>query len=175
MSKFNFLMRPPLILITALFTALLTGCATTTSSNQQIAQTTKAFFEVYAKRRDFDQLMTFYADDAVLEDIVYGNDIKSKKAIGKFLNWSDSKYIMSGVGLSLVVQKQLVQGNKAVVEGYFSQFTYNDDTLGPWRFIIWLEFDDNGKINREVDWINYTPRKKFLGGKNMNNKLSPLN
>jgi hypothetical protein len=55
-----------------------------------------------------------------------------------------------------------------VAQGYFKPFSYDGKSFGPWRFVIILEFNDDGKIVREIDWINYTPRENFLGGKDIN-------
>ena len=60
-----------------------------------------------------------------------------------------------------------------VSQGYFHQFSFNGQILGPWLFVITQDFDKNNKIIKQTDWINYTPRKKFLGGINMNKHLTP--
>lgn len=129
------------------------------------------FFKLYAERKDFEYFMSFYAADAVLEDIVYGNYIVSQNEIKKFLNWKNKSYKNINKN-TLVVQKQVIMGNTMVTEGYFTEFSYDNKKMGPWRFIIWLEFDKTNKIIREVDWINYTPRDSFLGGEDMNKSLS---
>lgn len=38
-------------------------------------------------------------------------------------------------------------------------------------FNTWLDFDEHGKIIKHTDWINYTPREKFLGRKNLNERI----
>jgi hypothetical protein len=69
---------------------------------------------------------------------------------------------------ALEVTALTAQGSRVVAQGYFKPFSYDGKFFGPWRFVIILEFNDDGKIVREIDWINYTPRENFLGGKDIN-------
>ena len=71
----------------------------------------------------------------------------------------------------LTISKQVIDGRNVITEGYFNQFKYNGQVLGPWLFVIVHQFNDKNKIIKQTDWINYTPRKQFLGGKNMNQGL----
>ena len=51
-----------------------------------------------------------------------------------------------------------VQGDLAIGRGYFTPFQYRGETFGerePMRFAIWLTWSDEGKIVRQVDWIDY--------------------
>jgi len=136
-----------------------------------LEQVVTEYFNVYQQRSDFEKFLSFYHQDAVLEDVVYGNLVKSKKAIKAFLNWQDPNFALIDKDNALVIQKQVMQGNTVITEGYFTEFNYYGKKLGPWRFIILLEFNDEHKIIRHVDWINYTPREQYLGGKNMNKLL----
>jgi len=130
-----------------------------------------AYFDVYAERKDFDYFMSFYDESVVLEDIVYGFLASDKNAVKQFFNWSDPKFSALN-NKALVVNQLLIENGQVVAEGYFTRFIYNEQTLGPWRFIIRLTFNEKGKITHQVDWINYTPKAHYLGGKNMNNILS---
>lgn len=162
------------LLIAMLF--LLTACA---SSNNEIddkidlAKISQQYFSVYAQRKDFEKLMAFYADNAQLEDMIYGHFAKSKADIRLFLNWSNGEFSLVDNGAALVVTKQVISNDTVVTEGYFTPFNYNGKKLGPWRFIIWLEFDRQGKVVRHVDWINYTPKADFIGGENRNSVIMP--
>lgn len=133
-----------------------------------IAYIAKDYFDVYAQRRDFSRLMDFYADNAVLEDIVYGNHLKNKQEIKAFLNWPGGEFKVLDNKQALTITNQVIQGHSVVTRGHFNTFEFNGNKMGPWRFVIWLDFDQHGRIIRHQDWINYTPRKQFLGGKNMN-------
>ena len=147
------------------------GCTTTTQNKADIEAITSDYFNVYKERADFKKLMSFYDKAAQLEDLGYGHHAKSKKEIAQFFAWDDGKFALVKSGPALVIQQQIIEGNKVVTEGYFTEFTYDGQLMGPWRFLIWLEFNDSGKIIRHVDWINYTPKKNFVGGKNLNSLI----
>lgn len=150
------------------------GCTSINDADlpkKSVKDTAKNYFNVYAQRRNFDQLMSFYHDDAVLEDIIYGNYIESKADIKAFLNWSDSQFSLKENQPTLVINNQTVEDNRVVTEGYFTPFNYAGEQLGPWRFVILLEFNQDHLITKQVDWINYTPRSHYLGGENMNERI----
>ena len=144
------------------------------SSFQAVAQTPKIdliatqYFADYAKRDNFEEFLNYYDDNVVLEDIVYGNHIIGKPALKQFFNWQDPKFSSLPSTENLVLSKLVVEGKEVSAQGHFNRFTYDGSTLGPWRFTIHLTFNEQGKIIHQVDWINYTPRKNFLGGKDMN-------
>ena len=46
----------------------LTGCVPQSDAEIQLAQIAEDYFNVYAERNDFEKLMGFYAEHAVLED-----------------------------------------------------------------------------------------------------------
>jgi len=120
------------------------------------------------QRKDFKKFMSFYAKDATLKDIIYGNDLRNKAEIQSFLNWHNGKFDRLASENILTVTNQVIENQSAITEGYFHQFRFNDKEFGPWLFIISLEFNEDNKIIKQTDWINYTPRKDFLGGLNMN-------
>lgn len=157
----------PIIL---LFTLFIIGCAATQKQpdTRALAQ---QYFAIYAERQDFEALMAMYDDKAVLEDMIYGFYAKDKSVIRAFFNWHDGHFELPSGPPALVVEKQAFDGTLVITEGHFTRFKYKGKAMGPWRFVIWLEFNEQGKIIRQVDWINYTPRKDFLGGKNMNKEL----
>ncbi len=157
----------------ALFMVLLfvTACTTVTPQHKTLKQVVDDYFDVYAQRSDFDQFMTFYAEEAELIDIVYGNHLQSKNAINEFLDWNRGEFRLVSGQKILTVTQQTIEANTVVTQGYFHSFEYDGAMLGPWLFNITLEFDNAHKIVKQTDWINYTPRAEFLGGNNMNDKL----
>ena len=161
------------LLFSLLLTILLSSCVVTNSakSHVSVAMTVEEYFSVYSKRNDFERFISFYAENATFEDIVYGNTFKNKIQIKEFLNWNKGKFELPNGTRALTVTKQVIDNNIAVTEGYFHQFSYNGQKLGPWLFVIIQEFNENNKIISQTDWINYTPRKNFLGGKNMNDTI----
>ncbi|MFD2166880.1 nuclear transport factor 2 family protein [Thalassotalea euphylliae] len=149
------------------------GCASTTTNSPSgsLSETAKAYFDVYAERKDLKKLMSFYDEKATLSDIIYGNQLNNKAEIKAFLAWDKGDFqLISGDNI-LTVTGQTISGRTVVTEGYFNAFSYDGQKLGPWLFVIVQEFNADNKIISQKDWINYTPRKHFLGGKNMNHLL----
>ena len=147
------------------------GCAFQSQSDIDFGQLAQEYFEVHAQRSDFQRFMAFYAPNAQLQDIVYGNDLSNKTEIHHFLNWNKGEFQLLSGSHILTISQQIQQANIVVTQGYFHAFTYDGDTFGPWLFTIILEFDESGKIIKQTDWINYTPKEMFLGGQNMNNRI----
>ncbi len=140
------------------------------SLGEQPIEIAQRFFEVYAERQDFEALMDFYDDAAVLEDMIYGHYAHNKADIRAFLNWSDPKFYLAEGRPALEISSMTAQGSRVVAQGAFQPFSYDQKPHGPWRFVIILEFNEQGKIRREIDWINYTPKESFLGGVDMNTR-----
>lgn len=167
--EFNFTMRINLIF---LFIFLFSGCASTSSDHKNLSVIVDDYFNVYAKRSDFKRLMSFYDNNAQLEDIIYGNNLKNKSEIKDFLAWDKGEFKVHSGELALTVTKQVIEKNIVVTQGFFNKFSYDGHPLGPWLFVIIQEFNAENKIIKQIDWINYTPRENFLGGKNMNDKIT---
>lgn len=125
------------------------------------------YFSLYAERKQFDSFLDMYSDDIVLEDLVYGNRVVGKKALSKFFRWNSGDVELLEP-VTLYVTSQVVDGYTVITRGHFTRFKFNGNEMGPWRFVIWLEFDEFGKISKQFDWINYTPKDAFLGGENLN-------
>ncbi|WP_440873657.1 nuclear transport factor 2 family protein [Thalassotalea sp. PLHSN55] len=158
------------IIISLLIVLLLNGCATTGKSNS-LAQVVKDYYEVYSKREDFNKFMAYYADNAKFQDIIYGNSYNNKAEIRSFLDWGKGDFKVLNGTRTLTVTRHVFGKNTVITEGFFHAFSYDGQKLGPWLFIITQKFDSKNKIIEQTDWINYTPRNNFLGGKNMNDAL----
>jgi hypothetical protein len=162
--------KPMRIILNLLIVLLLNGCVSTSKDNK-LPQVVSDYFDTYAKREDFNKFMTYYADNAQFEDIIYGNSFNSKVEISNFLEWNKGEFKILNGNKALTVTRHTFGVNTAITEGFFHTFSYDGQKLGPWLFVITQEFDSNHKIIRQTDWINYTPRVDFLGGKNMNDEL----
>ena len=150
---------------------LLTGCQSTPSATIDLQKISHQYFSVYAKRQDFAALMAFYADNATFDDMIYGNQLTNKQQISDFLNWHQGEFSLTQGQPVLEITAQVISDKEVVTRGYFNAFTYNGHTMGPWHFVIWQQFNPQGLITAQTDWINYTPRADFLGGKNLNLQL----
>ena len=152
--------------------AVLTACTTIADRvGNSPRATAEQYFEVYAERTDFEQFMSFYAEDAVLEDLIYGHLAQGKSNIRAFLNWNDGKFSLANGETALELDSLHIDGQHAYARGRFNPFNYAGKPHGPWRFLIALEFNKKGQIVRHVDWINYTPKDNFLGGEDFTSEL----
>jgi len=158
------------IIISLLIVLLLNGCAST-SKNNKLPQIVNDYFDVYSKRNDFNKFMTYYAENAQFKDIIYGNTFNNKVEIRNFLDWSKGDFKILNGNKTLTVTSHTFGIKTVITEGFFHAFSYDGQKFGPWLFVITQEFDFNNKIIQQTDWINYTPRDDFLGGKNMNDEL----
>jgi len=157
--------------LTILIVFLLSGCASSSNNHNDLSEIVDEYFSVYSQRTDFERLMSFYDNNAQFEDIIYGNSLKNKEEIKEFLAWDRGEFKILSGDRALTVTKQIFEKKTVVTQGFFLEFSYDGQVLGPWLFVIVQEFNSQNKIIKQTDWINYTPRKNFLGGKNMNNEL----
>lgn len=153
--------------------ALLSLLSMSTSSAKQtpLATTAKQYFQVYAQRNNFNEFMSYYADDAQFIDMIYGIELNNRQQIAEFLDWQRGKFSRLHNHTILTVTKQTVMQQTVVTQGYFHTFSYNEQKMGPWHFVIIQHFNQNNQIIQQTDWINYTPKEQFLGGKDLNQKL----
>ena len=118
------------ILLFTLLMAFFFNCQKVNARQINLKQTVQAYFDTYAQRIDFKTFMSFYAQDAKLKDIIYGNDLRNKDEIKAFLNWHNGQFDRLGFKHILTVTNQVIQSNKAITEGYFHQFQFNGKALG---------------------------------------------
>jgi hypothetical protein len=131
-----------------------------------IQRTANEYFETYSSRLDFDKFMLFYAKDAVLKDIVYGVEMQGTEEIRKFFDWERGNFSTVNAGPILVITDQVFSNNRVVTTGYFEEFYFGANKLGPWEFVIWQWYEKSGKIREQHDWINYSPKKIMIGDNN---------
>lgn len=146
------------VALVAAVLAIVCGCSLPASRREPAKPDTRAraeaYFEICAQRSDFAAFIDFFAEDAIVEDIVNGDLIEGREAISQFFNWSNPR-LERLEDRALVVRSLVVDGDEAVARGHFTPFLYDGGSLGPWRFAIWLEFDPAGKIRRRTDFIHY--------------------
>ncbi|WP_440905507.1 hypothetical protein ACMZOO_04055 [Catenovulum sp. SX2] len=149
---------------------LLSGCQLTDNqSTKSAAEKSKLdskkivseFMTAYALHEDFDYFMSFYAENAQVEDVIRGKKVKGKKQIRELFNWHDPKLSLGNSVSAVVVEQITVFENSAVVTGFFMPFVYDGLKFGPWKMTMLLTLNENGKIVEQTDWINYTPKVLF--------------
>ncbi|MCU4675975.1 hypothetical protein N7931_10040 [Catenovulum sp. 2E275] len=157
------------------FILVLSACQSTQKkaqfSQQDLQQKVSLFLKTYAFREDFELFLSFYAADAVIEDVIRGEQAVGSKAIKTYLNWEDPDFSLGRSASHLVTEQISFDQNKAIIQGYFMPFIYQGVQLGPWRFTTILEFNDELKISKQTDWVNYTPKVIFNNSPNSNLKL----
>ncbi len=130
---------------------LLIGCKTERS---EIDGQVSEFVALYEERTDFEGFLNLYAEDMILEDMVGGYLIKGKAQFAEFFNWSDERFKKTDAP-TIVVNHRIVNQRKAVLQGYFTPFSWDGQKVESMQFTTILFFDDQGKIEKHVDWINY--------------------
>ena len=121
----------------------------------QLKQTVEAYFNTYAERTDFDKFMSFYAENAMLDDVVFGSKSEGKDSIRNYLNWDSGDVVFDTTKSFVDIDKIAIGQNTASVEGHFAPFTYQGKEYDSWRFTTWLTFNKDNKISLHVDYINY--------------------
>ena len=80
--------------------------------------------------------------------------MEGRKAFAEFFNWPDKRFEKLSTE-TFVVQSTVIENNKAVIQGYFTPFRWDGKEVESMQFTTLLYFDQNAKIIRHVDWINY--------------------
>ncbi|WP_157447231.1 hypothetical protein [Catenovulum agarivorans] len=130
------------------------------------------YMTAYALHEDFDYFMSFYAENAQLEDVIRGKKVKGKLQIRELFNWHDPKLSLGNSVSAVVVEQIKVFENSAVVTGFFMPFVYDGLKFGPWKMTMLLTLNENGKIIEQTDWINYTPKVLFSNDPDSNLTIS---
>lgn len=121
---------------------------------QDIPSIASEYYQTYQIHQNFGKFMSFYDDEAVLEDIIFGVKIEGKNNLSDFFNWNISEFeILDSV--ALVIESQIIQQNQVVSSGYFTKFNFQGTEVEAMYFTTILTFNDAGKIIKQVDWINY--------------------
>lgn len=124
------------------------------TSKNDIKPIVEAYYKSFQERSNFERFLSFYDEDIVLEDIINGDSIVGKKAFSDFFDWNNPNFKLLESN-SLIIKNQVIEGNRAVTQGYFTPFQWGERTFGPMHFTTILTFNQKGKIVKHVDWINY--------------------
>ena len=143
------------------FTVLLLAGAACESPEQQREQLTRetalAYFETYQHREDWDSLLSFYREDIQFKDANLGYETQGIEAFKEFYNWPDTSFRkIVDDQQHLVLETMMVQDSIVVGSGQLNPFFWNND-LQEWPddFTIWLYFDENMRIYKQIDWVHY--------------------
>ena len=143
------------------FAVLLLGLAACESPEQQRERLTRAtalaYFETYQQRENWDSLLSFYRNDIQFKDANLGFEAKGIDAFKEFYNWPDTSFRkIVQEQKHLVLETMMVQDSVVVGRGRLNPFFWNNE-LQEWPddFTIWLYFDENMKIYKQIDWVHY--------------------
>ncbi|WP_240650223.1 nuclear transport factor 2 family protein [Pseudoalteromonas rubra] len=164
------------VCLVLLVTTAMAGCGVTQQAHQSpqapgaLKQTLSDYISTYQARRDFEQFLSFYADEVQLEDMHYGFAVENKQALAEFFNWSAGNVQILDGDQTFTLNEVILdeQQRRAVIRGTYVRFEYEGREMGPWRFTTVLHFNADNKITYQQDWINYWPRSLTDGGRNLN-------
>lgn len=126
-----------------------------------IEQKAKAYFQTYAEREDWQEFLSFYREDMQFEDVLLQIQLDSLWQFERFYNWPDTNFQkLTPEQPSLVLSSLVSNDSMAVARGHFTPFYWHGNRIEPiWgmEFCIWLYFDKDQKIKRQIDWIEYDP------------------
>lgn len=140
------------LLTLSLFGLFFNACSN--EKQNDIERIVDEYYSTYNERQDVEKFLGFYDDKILFEDIINGDRIEGKSELKNFLDWENVNFKLLEDN-SLRITETIIQGNKAVVKGYFTPFQWGEHEFESMHFTTILTFADNYKIIRQVDWINY--------------------
>lgn len=133
----------------------------TPNYEEEVRETATAYFNTFSERKDWDKLLSFYREDLQFHDIYLHLELDSLWQFERFYNWPDTGFHkLSPEQEHLSIESLVVEDSTAVVRGHLNPFYYYGKLVdSDWgmEFTIWLYFDENLKIKRQVDWFEYDP------------------
>ena len=129
----------------------LNSCSNDTA---QISTKVDDYYHTMNERNDFEKFLSFYDEEVVLEDIINGDQIEGKTKLKDFFDWENPGFTKLDSN-SLVIEQKIMNGNHAVVKGYFTAFKWGENVYESMHFTTLLTFNKEHKIIKHVDWINY--------------------
>ncbi len=152
--------------ISVLLLLLISACSNNQNDNptariQAVENQALAYFQTYADRTDWDQFCSYYRDDLHFEDVLLQLKLDSLWQFKRFYNWPDTNFSkLSPEQETLVINTLVCNDSVAVARGYFTPFIWYGQRMEPiWGMeaTFWLFFDENLKIYKQIDWIEYDP------------------
>ena len=154
-------------LLVLLFLGFTAGCNNDKPiTNQQsrverVENVAKAYFSTFAERNDWEKFCSFYKEDMEFEDIILQLKLDSLWQFKRFYNWQgdgDNFQKLSPEQDHLILESLVANDSVAVGKVSFQPFYYYGKKIEPeWGMAgtIWLYFDRNLKIRKQIDWIEY--------------------
>ena len=134
------------------------------SREQLVEQKARDFFNTFADRNDWDKFCSFYREDVAFKDIILQLELDSLWQFKRFYNWDgegDAFKKLTPDQKHLILESLVANDSVVVGKGYFNPYYYHGqlvDTDWGMEFTIWLYFDEQLKIYKQIDWIEYDPQ-----------------
>ncbi len=131
--------------------------------SQLVAQRAETFFATFAQRADWQKFCSFYREDLVFDDITLQIHLDSLWQFKRFYDWENETDVFRKLTPEqehLTVETLIANDSVAVARGHLNPFYYRDQLVDvEWGmdFTIWIYFDENLQIRKQIDWIEYDP------------------
>lgn len=142
----------------------LVACQPTSETNSGTAlieEQAKAYFATCAEREDWEKFCSFYREDLQFDDVYLQLKLDSLWKFKRFYNWLDTGFVKpSPEQPALILESLACNDSVAVASLRFTPFYWYGQLMDPeWGMdaTIWLFFDEQQKIYRQIDWIEYDP------------------
>ena len=128
---------------------------------QAVEQKAREFFTTFAQRHDWDKFCSFYREDLEFQDIILQIQLDSLWQFKRFYNWDGEAGNFRKLTPDqphLTLETLVANEEVAVARGHLNPFYYYDklvDTDWGMDFTIWLYFDEDLLIRKQVDWFEY--------------------
>lgn len=128
-----------------------------------VEQVARDYFATFAERKDWDKLCAFYREDMIFEDVMLQLKLDSLWQFKRFYKWDEEGGHFKKLSPDqdhITIETLVVNDTVAVGKGSVNPFYYYDEYIDPeWGMAaaFWLYFDENLKIKKQVDWIEYDP------------------
>ncbi|MDR2121679.1 MAG: hypothetical protein LBP34_01005 [Flavobacteriaceae bacterium] len=138
----------------------LVACDSSLKQKKNI-KTAEEFYKTYADRKDVKKLMDFYSDlnpqwmDAVSQSPITEGKENIKEMHSR--NWEDKNYKKhQDYPLAVTVKEILANDSVVAVSGKYNPYYYNGNLINEMKFTAWLYFDKEGKIKKQIEWMQYS-------------------
>ena len=118
------------------------------------------FFNTYMIREDWEEFLSYYADTLKFEDAVLQVSLDGLESFMEFYDWPNPDFQKHPDYPRIFELKDLVvDSNIAIGRGVFAPFYWKGILYEmEWdaSFTMWLYYNEDGKIIRQIDWIEYS-------------------
>ncbi len=128
--------------------------ACTSEPQHPVEKIADRYYETYNRRENIDDLLAFYSDSLVLEDMITGDVIRGKEELRQFFDWPNEQFKLV-TSNTLIVTDRVIGEDQVAYSGYFEPFMWGELRFESMHFTMLLTFDEAGKIIHDKDWINY--------------------